>query len=94
MIRREEEAGSPPKEYWFPAKRYGYGWGIPVRWQGWATLAVFLAVVIGSGAQFMPGRPVAFLLTVTAASALLVIVCYLKGEPARWRWGDGDTSGR
>jgi hypothetical protein len=25
--------------YWFPAKRYGWGWGLPVTWQGWAVLA-------------------------------------------------------
>jgi len=22
------------RDYWFPAKRYGWGWGIPNRWQG------------------------------------------------------------
>src|SRR6266702_3273794 len=27
-------------KYWFPAKRYGYGWGIPTTWQGWLVLAV------------------------------------------------------
>ena len=24
---------SPP--YWFPAKSYGFGWGLPITWQGW-----------------------------------------------------------
>jgi hypothetical protein len=23
------------RKYWFPAKRYGWGWGIPSSWQGW-----------------------------------------------------------
>jgi hypothetical protein len=27
--------------YWFPAGRYGWGWGLPVRWQGWLVLAAF-----------------------------------------------------
>ena len=27
--------------YWFPAKRYGWGWGFPITWEGWLTLAVF-----------------------------------------------------
>ena len=28
--------------YWFPAKRYGWGWGPPATWQGWAVLAAFV----------------------------------------------------
>ncbi len=31
-------------KYWFPAKRYGWGWGIPNTWQGWLVLAVFAAL--------------------------------------------------
>jgi hypothetical protein len=32
---------SVEKKYWFPAKRYGWGWGIPNVWQGWLVLFVF-----------------------------------------------------
>jgi hypothetical protein len=36
-------------KYWFPAKRYGYGWGIPNSWQGWVVLVAFVALsVVGS----------------------------------------------
>lgn len=28
-------------KYWFPAKRYGWGWGLPVRWEGWVCLAIY-----------------------------------------------------
>ena len=28
-----------PEKYWFPAKRYGWGWGLPSTWQGWIVLA-------------------------------------------------------
>ncbi|MBC8738930.1 hypothetical protein F6X40_19420 [Paraburkholderia sp. UCT31] len=40
---------SPSREYWFPAKRYGWGLGLPVRWQGWLTLLAYfvsLGVVV------------------------------------------------
>ena len=37
----------PDKGYWFPAKRYGWGWGLPVRWQGWVVMAVFAASMLG-----------------------------------------------
>ena len=26
---------------WFPAKRYGWGWGFPASWQGRIVLAVY-----------------------------------------------------
>ena len=26
-------------QYWFPAKRKGWGWGPPTVWQGWAVLS-------------------------------------------------------
>lgn len=31
-----------PPRYWFPAKTYGWGWGMPITWQGWL---VFLAAL-------------------------------------------------
>ena len=37
---------SDDSRYWFPAKRYGWGWGPPVTWQGWTVFAVFFAFVI------------------------------------------------
>ena len=37
-------------EYWFPAKRYGWGWGLPATWQGWTVLAAFLILVAGGKA--------------------------------------------
>lgn len=74
--------------YWFPAKRYGWGWGFPTTWQGWVVLIgyfVFLAV----GAWVLPPNvyPQYFSVWVAAMSGLLLGVCKLKGEPPTWRWG-------
>lgn len=33
-------------EYWFPAKRYGWGWGFPSRWQGWMVLAIYAVLLV------------------------------------------------
>ena len=33
--------------YWFPAKRYGWGWGFPSAWQGRIVLAIFAVLVLG-----------------------------------------------
>jgi hypothetical protein len=76
-------------EYWFPAKRYGWGWGFPIRWQGWATLIAYMLLLGVVAVVFQPARHLfTFLLLVTLLSLALVAICWLKGEPPRWRWGN------
>ena len=33
----------------FRAKKFGYGAGLPFKWQGWVTLAVYLLAMTGLG---------------------------------------------
>jgi hypothetical protein len=78
----------PKPKYWFPAKRYGWGWGFPIRWQGWIVLAAYVLLVALAGMLLNPERrPLEFTLVVVGLAVLLVLVCWWKGEPARWRWG-------
>ena len=77
--------------YWFPAKRYGWGWGPPMTWQGWLVLAIFGALAVAGTFLFPPRQAVApYLAYIGVLSALLIAVCWLKGEPPRWRWGNDD----
>lgn len=79
---------SNPKQYWFPAKRFGWGWGLPTMWQGWLVLAAYFCMVLVGAIIVLPGRgPLAFVVYVSALSLLLVAICWIKGEPPRWRWG-------
>ena len=79
----------PP--YWFRAKRYGWGWGLPMTWQGWLVLAAFVALVVAGTFLFPPRKATAdYIVYIAILSALLTGVCWLKGEPPRWRWGDDD----
>lgn len=82
----ETRAGDA-KRYWFPAKRYGWGWGVPSTWQGWVTMAVWL-VLIAIDAIFVAERNL-FLFQAIAIglSIILIAICCWKGEPPRWRWG-------
>ena len=75
-------------DFWFPAKRYGWGWGPPTKWQGWLVLTMYLGSVLAAGVVFHPRRnPAAFLVSVALATALLMLVAVLKGEkPLKWRW--------
>jgi hypothetical protein len=79
---------SPPKRYWFHAKRYGYGWGLPATWEGWVVFVGYLAAVFGGLALFPPDQSMgSYLVYLTVLTLLLMLVCYATGEPARWRWG-------
>ncbi|RDD82746.1 hypothetical protein DVJ77_04290 [Dyella tabacisoli] len=75
-------------KYWFPAKRYGWGWGPPSVWQGWIVFIFFGALQVGGGVFLLPLHPGAFLAYSGVLCSVLVAVCWLKGEPPRWRWGD------
>ena len=73
---------------WFAPKRYGYGAGLPLRWQGWVVLAAYF-VVIGLAALLIPYALAAFLSIVAIATAALLMVAARKTRGGlRWRWGD------
>ena len=79
------------KEYWFPVKRYGWGWGPPTTWQGWLVLAIYMVTIVLVVYFLPPDRhPVLFIAGMMISTALLVQICWLKGEPPRWRWGGTD----
>ena len=86
------------KKYWFPAKRYGWGWGIPTAWQGWAVLAGYIAVIFFLSKYFQPDKhPLIYPIGIAFATCVLIGVCLKKGEPPAWRWGretraDGDSA--
>ncbi|MDE1897948.1 MAG: hypothetical protein KGI40_11745 [Xanthomonadaceae bacterium] len=74
--------------YWFPAKRYGWGWGVPGTWQGRVVLLVYVAVVAAAACFVSPSRHVLIFSAVMVIATLgLLLVCLRKGEPPRWRWG-------
>lgn len=73
---------SPSNDYWFRAKRHGWGWGLPRCWQGWATLLGYIGLVAADAAIFPPPhQPLEFGLLLILLSLVLVAVCWLKGEP-------------
>jgi hypothetical protein len=80
---------SENERYWFPAKRYGWGWGIPRRWEGWAVLLGFLVLATAGSAFFHSPERTYFLFCYHAVLVTsLVLICWKKGAPPRWRWGD------
>jgi hypothetical protein len=77
------------KQYWFPAKRYGWGWGPPKSWQGRLVLALFFVLLLIGAILFLSkDDTLGFLVYVATLVAILVGVCYVKGEPPAWRSSD------
>ncbi|MEM1210435.1 MAG: hypothetical protein AAF586_10460 [Planctomycetota bacterium] len=86
------EPAKPEHAYWFPARRYGWGWGAPATWQGWAVLLGHAVLLVGGAAVYFL-LPAGWATAAFASWALVLTigvvgVCLWKGEPPRWRWGD------
>ena len=75
---------------WFAAKRYGYGSGLPIAWQGWAVTLGFMAIIFAALLLFR-NKPIAlFAILVPAVAALMIITAKTTRGGWRWRWGEED----
>ena len=76
------------KNYWFRAKHYGWGWGLPMTWQGWTIFIVYTILIISGIFIFPPKEKKAiFICWVVGLTIGILVICWIKGEPLRWRWG-------
>ncbi len=67
---------------WFAPKRFGYGAGLPIAWQGWAVLAAF--VLLLGLAQRLPAVP-RLLASVVLVAALIVVAWFTTAGGWHWR---------
>jgi len=75
---------------WFAPKRYGYGAGLPISWQGWALLLGYLAL-LGVSSLLLPRTWIGYASVVTMLTAVfIVIVARTTKGGWRWRWGEKD----
>jgi hypothetical protein len=80
------------KRPWFPVKQFGYGAGLPIVWQGWGLMLVYIAVLVGLG--LLAERTGGIALTgIVALMALLTVLFVLIVKARtngawRWRWGE------
>ena len=75
------------RRYWFPAQRYGWGWGLPSTWQGWVTVIIYMGSVMVGAFIFAREQKFLFISLTAILSLIFIVVCWIKGEPPRWRWG-------
>lgn len=80
------------KNYWFKTKKYGWGWGLPLTWQGWASFGIFIAIwllalfaYLPSGGQGITNENLWSFIGVMVIDVLaLVYVSFAYGEPPTW----------
>ena len=85
------------RSYWFKRRRYGWGW-IPVTWQGWLALGVYIAIALVAAPAFLSApaqserreRAIYFLI-LALLTISLIRLGYAKGPRPRWRWGKSPT---
>jgi hypothetical protein len=75
------------QQYWFPVRpaRYGWGWGMPVIWQGWVAYLVFVAAMVGGIMLLVPYGQLAVIAYSMVVAGLFLGVLLWKGEPQRMR---------
>jgi hypothetical protein len=75
---------------WFAPKRYGYGAGLPISWQGWVVVAVFLGICFAVGIAFKDRALVTVAIMAPVIATFLVIAGRTTKGGWRWRWGEED----
>jgi len=66
---------------WFRAKTVGWGWGLPLAWQGWVAYALYAVLLTAGVIRFPPDRDMPmFLLVTLGPTGALVLLCMFKGE--------------
>lgn len=73
---------------WFRAKKFGYGAGLPFKWQGWVLLGVYILAMAGLGV--IADKNGAIPTIATVALMLMVTAIFLFIVRSRteggWKW--------
>ena len=75
---------------WFAPRRYGFGSGMPISWQGWALLIGFTAAAVAAALLLagQPARQIAAL--VPLIFTYFVISARTTKGGWRWHWGEDE----
>ena len=77
---------------WFRRKTYGYGW-TPNTWQGWCITGLYIFALVSFCINIRTASDgdgnllVNFVFPFLILTIFYIIICVLKGEKPRWRWG-------
>jgi hypothetical protein len=69
---------------WFAPKRFGFGAGRPISWQGWLVTLIYLAIAIG-GSMLFSNKPLV-LAGILVPSTVVFMFIASKTTRGGWRW--------
>jgi hypothetical protein len=75
---------------WFAQRRYGFGAGRPISWQGWALVIGYVAVIAVSVRLIRSQTAFVLGVLIPATAVLFVIAARTTRGGWRWRWGPED----
>lgn len=75
---------------WFAPKRFGYGAGLPIAWQGWVVVGLYLAVILSASLLIRHHGGLYGVIIIAMTIAILPITAAKTRGGWRWRWGDSD----
>ena len=73
------------KKIWFRRKLYGWGW-TPCSWEGWLVLLVWV-IFFALAVSNLDHEIFKNYLFIFLSVAVLIVICYKKGEKPKWQWG-------
>lgn len=75
---------------WFAPKRYGFGSGLPIAWQGWAVMVGFFAAILAASVA-LARHPLAMIAVIIPLCLILMLISARTTRGGwRWRWGGDD----
>lgn len=75
---------------WFAAKVYGLGSGPPIAWQGWAMIALHVAVIIAIVVPLRAHHVAALVCALLLTVAPMPLYAARTRGGWQWRWGRED----
>ena len=75
---------------WFAPRRYGYGSGPPISWQGWVVTVLYAVATVGVALLLHEHVYQMIAAIVPITMLFLVITAKTTRGGWRWRWGDED----
>ena len=75
---------------WVAPKRFGYGAGLPISWQGWVVSILFLVLITATAIAFDDRPLILFAILVPLSSLFLIIIARNTRGGWRWRWGEDE----
>ena len=77
---------------WFAPKRFGYGAGLPIAWQGWMVLLAYGLAMTGIALALSHLSRAHIVLAIAAMLALTASLLIIAARRTRggWRWRNGE----